>query len=234
MAIALEMEIERYLVFDRKIYNYFDLPKGFQITQRKPFAKNGSFFLIEKNGNLKEIKIKSLQLEEDTGKSIYSSNSDVKLDFNRSGNPLIELVTDPIFGNIDEVCEFIKQLQFFLTYLGISDAKMEKGQLRVDLNFSIKSNDKKYSTPRYEIKNLNSINNVKNSIKYELGKHKEIISKGKEIPESHTLSFNEGKKSTIPSREKKEYFYVPEVNIPPIKISEDDIYLLKNTIPTPH
>ena len=107
--------------------------------------------IINEN-KVKKIPIKILQLEEDTAKSIYSQGR-IKLDFNRSGNPLIELVTEPVFHKVEEVFLFVKQLQNLLRYLEISEAKMEKGQLRVDLNFSLQLGDN-YSTPRYEVKNL--------------------------------------------------------------------------------
>src|SRR5204863_5317986 len=133
--------------FDRKIYNYFDLPKGYQITQQElPFADSG-FLPIIKENRIEKIPIKTLQLEEDTAKSIYSQEG-VKLDFNRSGNPLIELVTEPVFHKVEEVFLFVKQLQSLLRYLEISEAKMEREQLRVDLNFSLQLGNG-YSTPRY-------------------------------------------------------------------------------------
>ena len=130
------MKISPTILFDRKIYNYFDLPKGYQITQQElPFATAGYLPIIYEN-NIKKIPIKSLQLEEDTAKSIYSPEG-IKLDFNRAGNPLIELVTKPVFQDLETVLTFIKQLQNLLRYLEISEAKMEQGQLRIDLNFSL-------------------------------------------------------------------------------------------------
>jgi len=158
LASALEMKISPTILFDRKIYNYFDLPKGYQITQQEnPFATNGHLPIIQEN-KIEKIPIKVLQLEEDTAKSTYSKEG-IKLDFNRAGNPLIELVTEPVFHQVETVLIFIKQLQNLLRYLEVSEAKMEQGQLRVDLNFSLKLGDN-YSTPRYEIKNLNSLTNI--------------------------------------------------------------------------
>jgi aspartyl-tRNA(Asn)/glutamyl-tRNA(Gln) amidotransferase subunit B len=136
LAAALQMKISSTILFDRKIYNYFDLPKGYQITQQElPFATAGYLPIVKEN-NIEKIPIKSLQFEEDTAKSIYSSEG-VKLDFNRAGNPLIELVTEPVFRDLETTLTFIKQLQNLLRYLKISEAKMEKGQLRIDLNFSL-------------------------------------------------------------------------------------------------
>lgn len=228
LALSLKMKIEKEIIFDRKIYNYFDLPKGYQITQKKPFSSDGYIPIIY-NGEIKNIKIKSLQLEEDTAKSFYHEK-EIKLDFNRSGNPLIELVTDPIFQDIEEVIIFIKQLQVLLQYLEISDAKMEKGQLRIDLNFSIKI-EYFYLSPRYEIKNLNSLKNINESLKFEIDKHKKIFFEKKEIPISQTLGFNEKLKSTFVQREKKKYFYLRENNIPNIKITNKDIKKINRKIP---
>src|SRR5271167_1219700 len=104
------MKISKVILFDRKIYNYFDLPKGYQITQQElPFANSGFLPIIKENG-IERVAIKTLQLEEDTAKSIYSSEG-VKLDFNRAGNPLIELVTEPVFQDLETALTFIKQLQ---------------------------------------------------------------------------------------------------------------------------
>src|SRR5690606_15736102 len=105
------------------------------------------------------ISISRVQIEEDTAKSSYEK-SKISLDFNRSGNPLIELVTDPVFDDVDLVLDFIKQIRCVLKYLSISQSKMERGQFRIDLNFSFKFGDH-YQTPRYEIKNLNSLKNLK-------------------------------------------------------------------------
>src|SRR3954471_16049547 len=163
--MVLEMKISKIILFDRKIYNYFDLPKGYQITQQEsPFATTGYLPIIIKGEQVEKKSIKSLQLEEDTAKSIYSSEG-VKLDFNRAGNPLIELVTEPVFQDLETVLTFIKQLQTLLRYLEISEARMEKGQLRIDLNFSLPWGGN-YNSPRYEIKNLNSLNNLEKAAKH--------------------------------------------------------------------
>jgi aspartyl-tRNA(Asn)/glutamyl-tRNA(Gln) amidotransferase subunit B len=229
LASALEMEISPTFIFDRKIYNYFDLPKGYQITQQKaPFAINGHLPIFEEN-RIKKIAIRNLQLEEDTAKSSYS-NEGVKLDFNRAGNPLIELVTEPVFQKIETVLIFIKQLQNLCRYLDISEAKMEQGQLRIDLNFSLRFGDN-YSTPRYEIKNLNSLSNIEKALKCEISKHKLLFSQNQIPPASQTLGFDEAKQITVTHREKTNYYYLPEVNIPPIKLKKTQINQIKKKLP---
>ena len=229
LAAALEMKISPVILFDRKIYNYFDLPKGYQITQQEvPFATNGYLPIVKENA-IEKIPIKILQLEEDTAKSIYSEEG-VKLDFNRAGNPLVELVTEPVFQQVETVLIFVKQLQNLLRYLDISQAKMERGQFRIDLNFSLKFGDN-YKTPRYEVKNLNSLANVEKALKHEISKHQLLFSQAKEPPISQTLGFDEAKQTTITHREKVDYFYLPEFNIPPIKLKSKEIQEIRKKLP---
>jgi len=219
LARALEMKIEDVLSFDRKIYNYFDLPKGYQITQQNPFAKDGFFTILCKNNEVKKIKIKSLQIEEDTGKTTYSEDNIIKIDFNRSGNPLIELVTEPVFRSTEEIIDFLKQTIFLLRYLGVSEAKMELGQFRVDLNISFCKDE--YQSPRYEIKNLNSLGNIEKAINSEIEKHKKIYEEKSKPPKSSTLGFDEKTQTTKIQREKISYFFLPETNIPLISLKEE-------------
>lgn len=228
----LNMKINQDIKFDRKVYNYFDLPKGFQITQQlNPIGENG-FLPVLFNGELKNISIGRVQIEEDTAKSSYEK-SKISLDFNRSGNPLIELVTDPVFDNVELVLDFIKQIKCILKYLSISQAKMEKGQFRIDLNFSFKFGDH-YQTPRYEIKNLNSLKNLKTSIDQEFEKHfnifKDDVNNFLSL-KSETLGFNERDQKTFIQRDKVSYFYLPEINIPKIRISKKEINDIKRKLP---
>jgi len=229
LALVSQMKVNHLIIFDRKIYNYYDLPKGYQITQyRKPLANDGFLPIITPFG-IKNIPLKSIQLEEDTAKSFYTDQG-IELDFNRSGNPLIELVTDPIFHDTDEVINFVRQLQNLLRYLDISEAKMEKGQLRMDLNFSLNlAND--YQTPRYEVKNLNSLSNVVKAIQCEIIKHQQLFKKKLAPPTSQTLGFDEKKQTTFSQREKTDYFYLPEANIPPIEIKAKDLQRIAKKIP---
>jgi aspartyl-tRNA(Asn)/glutamyl-tRNA(Gln) amidotransferase subunit B len=230
LAVALGMEISKNIIFDRKIYNYFDLPKGYQITQQVlPFATSG-FLPVTSEDKAENVPIKVLQIEEDTAKSNYDTEERVKLDFNRAGNPLLELVTEPVFQKLEDVTKFIRQLQNLLRYLDVSEAKMEKGQLRVDLNLSLKLGEG-YFTPRYEIKNLNSLTNIEKATKYEIKKHHWFFSQGKNPPPSQTLGFDESQQITISHREKASYYYLPEVNIPPIKLKSFEIQKIRKNLP---
>jgi aspartyl-tRNA(Asn)/glutamyl-tRNA(Gln) amidotransferase subunit B len=229
LAAALAMKINPLVLFDRKIYNYFDLPKGYQITQQdNPLAIGGYLPIVYEN-QLEKIPLKSIHLEEDTAKSVYDKE-EIKLDFNRAGNPLIELVTEPVFSEVEKVLVFIKQLQNLCRYLDISSAKMEQGQLRVDLNFSLRIGQD-YSTPRYEIKNLNSLTNIEKAVRYEIVKHQKIFQQGEKPPISQTLGFNEIRQITVSQRKKTNYFYLPEVNIPPIKFSSQEIKKIAQSVP---
>jgi len=230
LALALQAKISPTIIFDRKIYHYYDLPKGYQITQyRQPLASFGYLPLITPSG-IKNILLRNLQLEEDTAKSFYTQEG-IELDFNRAGNPLIELTTEPIFHNSEETILFLRQLQNLLRYLNISEAKMEKGQLRVDLNFSLNLAEN-YQTPRYEVKNLNSFNTIERVLKYEISKDQQLRKEKKVPPSSQTFGFDEKKQITIPQREKTDYFYLPESNIPLIKIGQKDIQKIAKNIPT--
>ena len=233
LCLSLNSKISKKINFDRKVYSYFDLPKGFQITQQNnPIGSNG-YLPILFGGKIQNIPIKRIQIEEDTAKSFYHKE-EITLDFNRSGNPLIEIVTDPIFDDIEFLLIFIKQLQNLLRNLDISEAKMEKGQFRIDLNFSFIFNDS-YQTPRYEIKNLNSLKNLRVALDHEFEKHSQIFkeSKNKEFSlKSETLGFDEFLQKTFVQRTKSDYFYLPEVNIPNITISDKEIEKIKLQIST--
>jgi aspartyl-tRNA(Asn)/glutamyl-tRNA(Gln) amidotransferase subunit B len=230
LALVLQTKISPLIIFDRKIYHYYDLPKGYQITQhRQTLASSGYLPLIIPGGKIKNVPLRNLQLEEDTAKSFYTEEG-IELDFNRAGNPLVELTTEPIFHNSEETVLFLRQLQNLCRYLDVSEAKMEKGQLRVDLNFSLNLADD-YRTPRYEVKNLNSFNAIERVLKYEINKHQQLWKENKAPLSSQTFGFDEKKQVTIPQREKTDYFYLPESNIPPIKISQKDIQKIAKKIP---
>src|SRR5258708_22412118 len=185
LGLALNCEPALFSKFDRKNYFYPDLPKGYQISQYdQPFSKNGR---IDING--KKIGITRVHMEEDTGKLIHQGDSSL-IDFNRSGVPLVEIVTDPEFENVDDVIVYLKKLQQIVRYLGISDANMEKGQMRLEPNISVSLDG---SLPKYkvEVKNLNSFSFVRKAINYELKRQLAELKRGKEqnvIPETSTNS----------------------------------------------
>ncbi|MFA5386214.1 MAG: Asp-tRNA(Asn)/Glu-tRNA(Gln) amidotransferase subunit GatB [Candidatus Paceibacterota bacterium] len=210
--------------FDRKNYFYPDLPKGYQISQFDAPLCVG--------GNLNNIRITRIHLEEDTARLLHSNKDDSSLvDFNRAGMPLMELVTEPDIKSAEEALSFVKELQLILKYLGVSDADMEKGQMRCEVNISLSKNDKLGT--KVEIKNLNSFRAVGESIKYEIERQTEALEKGEKIVQE-TMGWDDIKKKTISQRTKEEshdYRYFPEPDLPPLDLTKLDLENLKRDLP---
>ena len=227
--IALNSRIPERSKFDRKNYFYPDLPKGYQISQYDEPLCSGGYLDIFEN---RRIKLTRIHLEEDTGRLIHSNDGKSSLvDFNRAGLPLMELVTEPDIKNGKEAVAFAKEFQLILKYLGISDADMEKGQMRVEANISV-SKDENLGT-KVEIKNLNSFRAVEESIDYEIKRQKEILETGNKVTQE-TRGWDENKKSTFPQRKKEEahdYRYFPEPDLPPLDIKGFRTDELKMEIP---
>ncbi|MCL5004572.1 MAG: Asp-tRNA(Asn)/Glu-tRNA(Gln) amidotransferase subunit GatB [Patescibacteria group bacterium] len=214
LGMALNGKIPETSKFDRKNYFYPDLPKGYQISQYdKPLVLGGE---------LKDIKITRVHLEEDTARLLHQ-NGDSLVDFNRAGVPLMELVTEPDIKTGEEAVAFAKELQLILRYLSISEANMEKGQMRVEANVSI-SKDDKFGT-KVEVKNLNSFRAVKDAIDYEIKRQEEVLEKGEKV-RHETRGWDENKKITVSQRGKEkahDYRYFPEPDLPPMDISKFDL-----------
>ncbi len=225
LAKALNMDIETTIAFDRKSYFYPDLPKGFQITQFfKPIGTNGKF-TININGKDKDISITEIHMEEDTAKQI-KTNEGILFDFNRSGVPLIEIVSGhKELSSIEEVIAYVKQMREQLIILDINDGKLEQGSFRVDVNVSIRPEGTKEYGTRTEVKNLNSFKNIEKALQVEIERHKEIYSRG-EVLESTTVRYDEDTNTTHPMRLKDtgyDYNFIPEGNINPITLTEETI-----------
>jgi len=231
-ALALNCQINKHSFFERKNYFYPDLPKGYQISQyRAPLSQNGYLYLPQSK---KQVHITRIHIEEDTGSLIHPAGADYSLvNFNRSGVPLMELVTEPDLHSSGEVKEFIKELQLILRYLDVSTANMEKGEMRCEVNISLALEDAKDLGAKVEIKNLNSVVSAGLAVEYEIKRQTEILQKGEKIVQE-TRGWHDTKKITFSQRQKEQahdYRYFPEPDLPPLNFSDEFIESIKNNLP---
>lgn len=225
LAKALNMKIQKELVFDRKNYFYHDLPKGFQITQQfYPIGYDG-YIDVNVKGQIRRIEIERIHIEEDTAKQTKDDDGNIFLDYNRAGMPLIEIVSKPCIHSAEEAEEYIRSIRKLLQFNSISDAKLEDGSLRADVNISIAPFESKKLGVRSEIKNINSITNVGLAIKFEEKRKFEELTSSI-VPTIDTRRFDDKTNTTIFMREKTtevDYRYMTEPNIISIKLSNDFI-----------
>lgn len=237
IGLALNCEIAKYSKFDRKNYFYPDLPKGYQISQYDlPFCKQGYLELPSKAGS-KKIRIRRIHLEEDTGRLVHPTGRNYSLvDFNRAGVPLMELVTEPDMSSAKEVRAFAEELQLILRYLEVSDADMERGQLRIEANVSVKPAGVSSLGVKVEIKNLNSFRAVERAVEFEIERQIELLKAGKTVRQE-TRGWEANKEITVSQREKEEahdYRYLPEPDLPPFDLTDRrfvDLEAIRLTIP---
>ncbi|MGX9394921.1 Asp-tRNA(Asn)/Glu-tRNA(Gln) amidotransferase subunit GatB [Mycoplasma sp. 1781] len=222
LAKALNMEIDHNIRFDRKNYFYPDLTKGYQITQQfNPIGKNGKI-KIKVNNEWKDIEIERIHLEEDTAKSLHEGNQTL-LNYNRSGVPLIEIVSNPVLHSAKEAVAYVDAIRKIVLALDISDAKMNEGSLRVDLNISVRKKGTNDLNTRVEVKNLNSISNIEKAIEYEYNWQTSCYESGQTFSQQ-TKRFDESKLKTITMRSKSDsidYKYFPDPNIPCIELKPE-------------
>jgi len=219
--LALNAEINPFIKFDRKNYYYPDLPKGYQISQfHFPVAKNG-FLNIKSGSQEKRIGIKRAHLEEDAGKLMHEYSGSCSLvDYNRTGTPLIEIVSEPDLRSPQEAYDYLNILKLTLQYLGISDCDMEKGSLRCDANVSVRPLGQRSLGQKTELKNMNSFRAVKMALEYELRRHEQVIVSGGKIVQE-TLLWNDEKAQTQTMRSKEEahdYRYFPDPDLVPFTV----------------
>ncbi len=229
-AIALHAKINLKSIYARKNYFYPDLPKGYQITQSIPLAEGG-YVEIETEKGKKKIYITRLHIEEDAGKLFHTTEGHSLVDFNRSGVPLMEIVSEPVIENEKEAVAYLRRLRQILRYVGSSDADMEKGQFRCEPNISV-SKDEKRGVKR-EVKNLNSLKAVERAIKYEISKQTDSLEKGESITQQ-TMLWDEKKQMALPMREKEgvtEYRYFKEPDLIPLLLNNDIIEEQSKAIP---
>ena len=235
LGLALNMHINKTSTFYRKNYFYPDLPKGYQITQYSiPIASEG-FLEVKTSKGKKKIRILRGHIEEDSGKSIHTGDITESeysyIDFNRSGVPLMEIVTYPDIETAEEAYEFLVLLRKTVRYLGVSSGDMEKGALRCDVNISV-SKGETLGT-KVEIKNLNSFRSVRRALEFEINRQIETLKKGGKIVQE-TRHLDERTGETKPMRTKEElndYRYFPEPDLPPLTLTDEYIEKIKETIP---
>jgi len=235
IGLALNCEINQHNFFDRKNYFYADLPKGYQITQDNlPICKNGFINVVLANGKEKRIGINRIHLEEDAGKSMHDQNAKYSyVDLNRAGVPLIEIVTEPDIRSAEEASALLIEIRTLVRHLNVSDGNMEEGSLRCDANISIRENGTSEFGTRCEVKNLNSIRNVRRAMEFEFNRQIEVTAKGEKIIQS-TLNFDADKGTTSPMRTKEEandYRYFPDPDLQPISISDEWLAEIKAAMP---
>lgn len=233
LGLALNCTLNKNTYFDRKHYFYHDLPKGYQISQYKqPLCIGG--YLKLRSGKIAELE--RIHLEEDTAKSFHEGTKTL-IDFNKSGMPLIEIVSKPIFYTVSDAVDYAKKLQNIVRLLGISDADMEKGQMRVEPNISLRTleMEKEGKLPKYkvEIKNINSFRFMEKGVLAEIKRQRELLDKG-ETPIQENRGFVEKTNSTVSQRDKEEaqdYRYFPDPDIPPMEFDDKHFEKLKKSLP---
>ena len=234
MALAIHCRINRESRFARKNYFYPDLPKGCQISQYElPVALNG-FINIEINGNQKRIGITRIHMEEDAGKLIHDPDRPLSMvDFNRTGVPLIEIVSEPDIRSPEEAGAYLRHLRAVVRYLDISDGNMEEGSFRCDANVSIRPKGSEAFGTRTELKNLNSFKHVEKALSFEIARQIEVLRDGGQVIQETRL-WDPEKNRTTSMREKEEahdYRYFPDPDLLPLAIDDDWIDRIQKHIP---
>jgi aspartyl-tRNA(Asn)/glutamyl-tRNA(Gln) amidotransferase subunit B len=232
VAVALNCRIAEFTKFDRKNYFYPDLPKNYQISQYDlPLGQEG-FLEFKLNGNVKRVGIKRVHLEEDAGKLIHNPDSSF-VDFNRTGIPLLEIVSHPDINSSQEAYEYLLNMKQIIRYLGVSSCDMEKGILRCDANISaMKESDSRLGT-KIELKNMNSFRGVRDALEFEIRRQTGLLEKGKSIIQETRL-WDEQKHITDSMRTKEgaqDYRYFPEPDLPPFVISQKLLNEIKKSLP---
>ncbi len=236
-AMALNCRINEISIFARKNYFYPDLPKGYQISQYdKPLAEHGAIE-IKINGAVKKIGITRLHLEEDAGKSLHEgfagSSETTAIDLNRSGVPLIEIVSEPDIASPDEAYEYLTRLKEIILYTGVSDCNMEEGSLRCDGNISVRPRGQKEFGTKTEVKNVNSFRFIREALEYEIERHIGVVELGGKITqETRLYNSNQGKTYGMRSKEQAhDYRYFPEPDLLPLVVDAKWQAEIRNTLP---
>ena len=229
---ALNFNINKYSVFERKNYFYPDLPQGYQISQFEfPILTEG-FINIDNEGNQKKIRIERAHLEQDAGKSIHDIDPKFSfIDLNRVGTPLLEIVSYPDLSSAEEVVSYMSSLRQVLMYIDVCDGNMQEGSLRADVNLSVRKKGGELGT-RCEIKNLNSFKFIRQAIEYEFKRQIDVIESGGRI-EQNTMLFDTSTGETRAMRSKEfshDYRYFPDPDLLPVNLTQDQIDKVKTSV----
>jgi aspartyl-tRNA(Asn)/glutamyl-tRNA(Gln) amidotransferase subunit B len=235
LGVAMNCEIREYNYYARKNYFYADLPKGYQITQDKtPICNKGHLDIKLKEGGIKKIGITRIHMEEDAGKSMHDQDVYHSLiDLNRAGVPLVEIVSEPDLRNGDEAYAYISEVRKIVRYLEICDGNMEEGSLRCDANISVRIKGAKEFGTKVEVKNMNSISNVKRAIDVEIKRQIELIEEGGTVV-SETRGYDANKNETFSQRSKEaanDYRYFPEPDLPPFTVTSQQVGEIVHKMP---
>ncbi len=234
MGLACHCTIERNNYFARKNYFYPDLPKGYQISQHTTPICKGGWVGVRTSAGEREIPLNRIHLEEDAGKSLHDIHPEYTgIDLNRAGVPLIEIVTEPAIRSAEEASAYLTELRKILRYLEVCDGNMEEGSMRCDANVSVRLKGETTLGTRVEVKNLNSIRNVRRAIEFETHRLIDLLAAGKPI-QQQTRSFDATDGTTFPLRTKEEandYRYFPDPDLPPFEVTDEFLEAIRASIP---
>jgi aspartyl-tRNA(Asn)/glutamyl-tRNA(Gln) amidotransferase subunit B len=237
-ALATECAVHATSIFARKNYFYPDLPKGYQISQyERPLATNGHIEIPAGGGAFRRVRIHRIHMEEDAGKLLHEGHSwsgtKSGVDFNRSGVPLIEIVSAPDLHSAEEAHDYLTALKAVLLYAGVSDCNMEEGSLRCDANVSVRPRGTEILGTRAEIKNLNSFRNVARAIDHEIARQSALVSAGERVVQETRL-WNADRGETLSMRSKEDahdYRYFPEPDLPPLVVDDEWLREVRASLP---
>ena len=233
--IAMNCDVAKVSRFDRKHYFYPDLPKGYQTTQLyHPIIGSGKIDVPMPSGEIISVRIHHAHLEEDAGKLTHPVGKDYSLvDLNRAGTPLIEIVSEPDIHSSEQAKAYAQELYHLMTYSGVTHGDLYHGNMRFDVNVSVAKKGSKELGNRTEVKNLNSFKSVERAAEYEIKRQIELLEKDESIVQE-TRGWNDAKQKTLSQRSKEDaqdYRYMPDADIPPIVLNEEDIKKVKHTMP---
>lgn len=234
MGLACHCEIEKDNYFARKNYFYPDLPKGYQISQHTTPICKGGYVTIRTAAGERNIQLNRIHLEEDAGKSIHDIDEQFScIDLNRAGTALIEIVTEPDLFSAEEAWQYVTEIRRLVRWIGVCDGNMEEGNLRCDANVSIRLKGETKLGTKVEVKNLNSIRNVKKAIEFEIERMIQLAEAGQKI-QQQTRSFDASSDTTFPIRDKEEandYRYFPDPDLAPFHLQDETITQIQRSMP---